>query len=275
MRPGDFPCPPPPRTTARHEAGENSGQGAVIGLCIEQRKLLYEQQSGRVLASPHHSPPRSGAVTSPPGRGHVGRATGPPPATGGRPRSQLISTYRADWEPAATSRRRALGVFWRCPAVCKHPSVRIGVSLLRKATGRGPSGTEGPIADFTQRFGFPHEPWPWAIGRGGSYHGCLGQRSRQFVSCSRPKAAPVCALQLAPEIARGVHSRQRPQSDSDSKGRGTRARFTFWSFGPVPLLPLCTSSPGLVGISTDPISSRQRRHTKNTQTPSAGLYPPS
>ena len=26
-------------------------------------------------------------------------------------------TYRADWELAATSRRRALGVFWRCPAV--------------------------------------------------------------------------------------------------------------------------------------------------------------
>ena len=27
------------------------------------------------------------------------------------------ATYRADWEPAATSGRHALGVFWRCPAV--------------------------------------------------------------------------------------------------------------------------------------------------------------
>merc|ERR1712185_268132 len=31
-------------------------------------------------------------------------------------------TYRADWEPAATSGRRALGVFWRCPAVLWGPS---------------------------------------------------------------------------------------------------------------------------------------------------------
>ena len=30
--------------------------------------------------------------------------------------------YRADWEPAATSGRRALGVFWRCPAVLWGPS---------------------------------------------------------------------------------------------------------------------------------------------------------
>ena len=30
--------------------------------------------------------------------------------------------YRADWEPEAPSRRRALGVFWRCPAVLWGPS---------------------------------------------------------------------------------------------------------------------------------------------------------
>ena len=94
--PWEFPIPPPtppPLPTARHKVGENSSQGAVIGLCIEQRKLLYEQQSGQVLASPHCSPPCSGAVTSPPGRGHMGRTTGPPPATGGRSHSQLISTH--------------------------------------------------------------------------------------------------------------------------------------------------------------------------------------
>ena len=32
------------------------------------------------------------------------------------------SSYRADWEPAATSGRRVLGVFWRCPAVLWGPS---------------------------------------------------------------------------------------------------------------------------------------------------------
>ena len=32
------------------------------------------------------------------------------------------SPYRADWEPAATSGRRALGLFWRCPAVLWGPS---------------------------------------------------------------------------------------------------------------------------------------------------------
>ena len=31
-------------------------------------------------------------------------------------------SYRADWEPAATSGRRVLGVFWRCPAVLWGPS---------------------------------------------------------------------------------------------------------------------------------------------------------
>ena len=30
--------------------------------------------------------------------------------------------YRADWEPAASSGRRVLGVFWRCPAVLWGPS---------------------------------------------------------------------------------------------------------------------------------------------------------
>ena len=33
-----------------------------------------------------------------------------------------LVSYRADWEPAATSGRRALGVFWRCPAVLWGPS---------------------------------------------------------------------------------------------------------------------------------------------------------
>ena len=31
-------------------------------------------------------------------------------------------SYRADWEPAATSGRRVLGVFWRCPVVLWGPS---------------------------------------------------------------------------------------------------------------------------------------------------------
>ena len=44
MRPGDLPCPPPPWTTARHEAGENTGQGAVIGLYVEQRCRLSRQE---------------------------------------------------------------------------------------------------------------------------------------------------------------------------------------------------------------------------------------
>ena len=30
--------------------------------------------------------------------------------------------YRVDWEPEAASRRRALGVFWRCPATLWGPS---------------------------------------------------------------------------------------------------------------------------------------------------------
>ena len=33
-----------------------------------------------------------------------------------------LSAYRADWEPEAPSGRRALGVFWRCPAVLWGPS---------------------------------------------------------------------------------------------------------------------------------------------------------
>ena len=35
---------------------------------------------------------------------------------------RTTGTYRADWEPAATSGRRVLGVFWRCPAVLWGPS---------------------------------------------------------------------------------------------------------------------------------------------------------
>ena len=48
--------------------------------CIRngQIKPLYEQRSGRVLSSPHRSPPRSGLVASPPGRGQVGRDHWPP-----------------------------------------------------------------------------------------------------------------------------------------------------------------------------------------------------
>ena len=30
--------------------------------------------------------------------------------------------YKVDWEPEASSRRRVLGVFWRCPAVLRGPS---------------------------------------------------------------------------------------------------------------------------------------------------------
>ena len=30
--------------------------------------------------------------------------------------TEATVTYRADWDPAAASGRRALGVFWRCPA---------------------------------------------------------------------------------------------------------------------------------------------------------------
>ena len=29
-----------------------------------------------------------------------------------------VTPYRADWEPEAASGRRALGLFWRCPAAC-------------------------------------------------------------------------------------------------------------------------------------------------------------
>ena len=33
-----------------------------------------------------------------------------------------LKAYRADWEPEASSGRRVLGVFWRCPAVLWGPS---------------------------------------------------------------------------------------------------------------------------------------------------------
>ena len=34
----------------------------------------------------------------------------------------FLLTYRADWEPEAASGRRALGVFWGCPAALLGPS---------------------------------------------------------------------------------------------------------------------------------------------------------
>ena len=61
MRPGDSPCPPPPRRTARHEAGETTGQGAVIGLYYERRCRLSRQ--GRILSPgrPHRKSDDSGS----------------------------------------------------------------------------------------------------------------------------------------------------------------------------------------------------------------------
>jgi len=40
--------------------------------------------------------------------------------------SMEIANYRADWEPEAGSRRRVLGVLWRCPAALWGPSRNLG-----------------------------------------------------------------------------------------------------------------------------------------------------
>ena len=52
-------------------------------------------------------------------RGHCAPSSSIEMASGG---GMLRRTYRADWEQAATSGRRALGVFWRYPAVLWGPS---------------------------------------------------------------------------------------------------------------------------------------------------------